>query len=138
MPAMKAYGKFLIIEPLKVKSTEGGIILPDTIESAAHYGRVHSAGEKAIEEGGEPIAAGDVIIFFHENTVPIPTAPGQASVLRVLASESVVAVLEEGDDALEKLEETIEHLQRPRPRPVTAQPVMIMQQPMPINKMPRR
>jgi len=91
---MKAYGTFLLLEPMTVKETNAGIVLPQAGEDRARYGRVVSAGSK-VSSTIAPIEEDAVVAFFEENTVPIPSTPGSSVQHRIIAAESVIAVLTE-------------------------------------------
>jgi|TARA_R110000822_G_scaffold310554_1_gene444052 co-chaperonin GroES (HSP10) len=60
---MKAQGEHILLrKPNKAKATEGGIVLPDTMDQKLSYGRVVSIGA-AVEGNGVDVACGDVVAY---------------------------------------------------------------------------
>ena len=96
-PLVKPLGNRVLVQRSKVKTTKGGILLPDTAQEKPKEGQVLAVGPGSLNDEGkrEPIAvkAGDKVLFGAYAGTEVKSASDEEELL-ILSEDEILGIIE--------------------------------------------
>ncbi|MBS0656147.1 MAG: co-chaperone GroES [Verrucomicrobia bacterium] len=96
MPQLKPLGNRLLVKRSKVKTTKGGILLPDTAQEKPKEGTVLAVGPGKTNDAGEvepmSVRTGDVVLFGAYSGTEVKGVSDDEELL-ILSEDEVLGII---------------------------------------------
>ena len=97
MMKLKPLGNRVLVQRSKVKTTKGGILLPDTAQEKPKEGKVIAVGPGKLNDEGVleamPVKVGDTILFGSYAGTEVK-GPGDEEEFLILSEDEILGIIE--------------------------------------------
>ena len=97
MMKLKPLGNRLLVQRSKVKTSKGGILLPDSAQEKPKEGKVIAAGPGKMNDDGElevmSVKVGDVVLFTAYSGTEVKSDETTDEELLILSEDEVLGIL---------------------------------------------